>query len=155
MAQAGGRGGEWVAAQFALVGLTLLAPRRGPRWPRRLGRAARPLGAAALGAGAWLMARGFADLGANLTPFPQPKDDSTLVREGIYGEARHPIYGGLILIACGWALLTTNTVRLALAGTLAVLLRAKARREEVWLDARYPAYPAYRDDVPAFFPRPW
>jgi protein-S-isoprenylcysteine O-methyltransferase Ste14 len=155
MARGEGRGGEWVVAQFVVLGLGLVAPRRGRRWPRRLGWVARPLGGVALATGVWMATRAFTDLGASLTPFPQPKEDSTLVREGIYGEVRHPIYGGLILVATGWALLTTNTVRLALAGSLAVLLRAKARREEVWLDARYPDYGAYRHDVPAFFPSAW
>ena len=108
-----------------------------------------------LSVGGWLVASAPRALGANLTPFPRPQPTATLVCEGIYAEVRHPIYGGFILLACGWALLTTNALRLGAAGALFALFKAKARREEAWLNERFPDYAASQDEVPRFLPNPW
>ena len=149
------RGGWWVVGQFILLGLVAFLPRHGPRWPRSLTWGARLVALPLLGVGGWLVASAPGALGANLTPFPRPRSTTTLVREGIYAEVRHPIYGGLIMLACGWALLSTSARRLGAAGALVALFTAKARREEAWLTERFPAYAAYRDEVPRFLPSPW
>jgi protein-S-isoprenylcysteine O-methyltransferase Ste14 len=39
------------------------------------------------------------DLGQNLTPLPHPRDEGQLVRTGIYGLVRHPMYIGVIYLA--------------------------------------------------------
>lgn len=148
------RGEPWVAGQFTLLGLLLVAPRRGPAWPRPLARAGRLLGLPLIGGGLAVFGVAFRDLGPNLTALPKPKDDSQLVRDGLYARVRHPIYAGLLLFAYGVALGTGSTTRLALAAALHALLSAKADREETWLLARYPDYAAYRRDVPKLFPRP-
>ena len=149
------RGGWWVVGQFILLGLVALLPKREARWPRPLVWVARLVALPLLGTGGWLVASAPGALGANLTPFPRPQPDATLVREGIYAEVRHPIYGGFILLACGWALLTTNLGRLGAAGVLIALFTAKARREEAWLSERFPDYTAYQEEVPRFLPNPW
>lgn len=147
-----GRGEGWVVAQFPLVGLALLAPRLGPPWPSRLARFGRLLGSALLTAGGGFAATGLRDLGANLTPLPKPKDDATLVRDGVYGVVRHPIYSGICLLTAGWALLTANTTRLALTGAVLAFFDAKANREEAWLRARFPDYAAYQREVKKLLP---
>lgn len=147
-----GRGGEWVAAQFPLVASALLAPHLGPRWPGALVWLGQVAGAGLLLGGAYLFGKGLLDLGENLTPFPKPKDDARLVREGVYGIVRHPIYAGGVLATTGWALATANTTRLLLAGAVYVFFNAKAGREEVWLLARYPDYAAYRTETPKLLP---
>lgn len=149
------RGGWWVVGQFILLGLVAFLPRREPRWPRPLVWGGRIIALPLLSVGGWLVASAPSALGANLTPFPRPQPMATLVREGIYAEVRHPIYGGFILLACGWALLTTNALRLGAAGALVALFTAKARREEAWLNERFPDYAAYQDEVPRFLPNPW
>ena len=149
------RGGWWVVGQFVLLGLVALLPHRGPRWPRVLVWGARLVALPVLGVGGWLVASAPDALGDNLTPFPRPRPTATLVREGIYAEVRHPIYGGFMLLALGWALLTANTLRLGVVGALVALFRAKARREEVWLTERFAEYAAYREEVPRFLPNPW
>ncbi len=148
------RGERWVIGQFALIGLLLFAPRIGPEWPRWLAWLGRAAGLPLLVGGGGMIAAAFRDLGPNLTPLPKPKDDSRLVREGLYGIVRHPIYSGLLLLAFGVALLTGSTSRLAVATALLALLNAKANREEGWLGERYPEYDAYRREVPKLFPRP-
>src|SRR4028118_994923 len=59
--------------------------------------------AAALGlAGIVLILKGLLVLGRNLTPLPYPKADGQLVRSGVYGLVRHPLYSGLIFAAFSW-----------------------------------------------------
>jgi protein-S-isoprenylcysteine O-methyltransferase Ste14 len=67
-----------------------------------------------------------------------------LVQTGVYARARHPIYGGLIVAAVGWALWRSSGVHLALAVALALYLDAKARMEERWLLERFPDSAGYR-----------
>ena len=148
----GGRGEGWVAAQWALIGATLLAPRVGPPWSPALARCGRLLGPALLATGGALIARGIVDLGPNLTPLPKPKDDATLVRNGLYRYLRHPIYSGFIALGFGWATLTANSSRLLLAAALAAFFDAKARREEAWLLEKFPEYARYRAEVKKLLP---
>ena len=110
------------------------------------------LGVGALVIGAWLLVRGFADLGPSMTPFPRPRTDGRLVDSGIYARLRHPIYAGLILASLGWSTLTRSPAALLLAFVLAIFLDAKARREEAWLLDRYPPYAAYRLGTKRFLP---
>ena len=147
-----GRGEGWVVVQFPLYGLAVLAPHLGPAWPRVLDRSGRLASLPLLAAGVYLFGRGLLDLGASFTPLPKPKDDARLVREGAYRVVRHPIYAGATLAALGWALLTANTTRLALAGVVLLFFDAKARREEAWLVEKYPAYAAYRREVRKLLP---
>lgn len=149
------RGEGWVVAQFALIALLLLAPRRGPVWPRRLAIISRLAGLPLLGGGGWLAARAFGNLGPNLTPLPRPKPGGHLVRDGVYGIVRHPIYSGLTLASLGLALLTASTSRLTVAAAIVAFFNAKADREERWLLDQYPGYAAYRDEVPKLWPSPW
>lgn len=146
------RGGAWVAAQVPLLVATAVAPHTGPQWPRVLAAPSRLVGGALLVTGAYFVLRGFRDLGRNLTPFPKPKPDATLVRHGSYSVVRHPIYTGLIGASWGWSLASANTTRVALALAVTLFFDAKSRREEEWLTARYPEYPAYRHGVRKLLP---
>jgi protein-S-isoprenylcysteine O-methyltransferase Ste14 len=86
------------------------------------------------------------------THFPSLKD--TLVRDGLYGYVRHPIYAGGLLIFIGPPLLKpTTTVALACALAL-VWLIVQTRLEESDLMQRMPAYKEYMEKVPRFVPRP-
>ena len=143
----GGRGEAWTVAQFALFGVLLVAPDAGPHWPRALSLTGRLIGVSLLASGGYLVLRGMTDLGPSFTPLPRPKDDAALVRAGVYGWVRHPIYLGAVLTGFGWAALTASTTRQLLAGGLLALLNAKADREEAWLLARFPEYAAYRAEV--------
>lgn len=99
---------------------------------------------ALMGAGAVQAWRGGRDLGRNLTPLPHPGDDAHLVESGIYGSVRHPIYGGLILLGVGWALLAASPLALALSLLLVPFFWLKSSVEERWLGERFPAYAGYR-----------
>jgi protein-S-isoprenylcysteine O-methyltransferase Ste14 len=109
-------------------------------------------GAILVGIGGWLVWRGIRGLGPSLTALPRPRDDATLVQEGVYGRIRHPIYAGVMALGLGWALASGSLVALLAALALVVVLDLKARREEVWLAERYPDYGAYRARTRRFVP---
>ena len=65
---------------------------------------------------------------------------------GAYRLVRHPIYGGTLLVALGWSLLS-SPLALFPTSLLALLLELKSRHEESMLVARFPEYEAYRRRV--------
>lgn len=149
----GPRGEGWVAIQFALFALIGLAGMLGPDWGdpwRTLGRIA---GAVLLAAGLLLVVLGLVHLRpANLAAVPHPRPGGWLVETGVYGIVRHPVYTGLIAAAIGWSLLTASTPALVLTIALSLFFDLKARREERWLAAAYPAYADYRRRVRRLVP---
>ncbi len=144
----------WVWGQFALIGVVvLLGPvlprfvslgdmdyalnRVDPDWIRVLG------GALAL-AGLALSLWGVRSLGPSLTPGTEPLAGAPLVTRGAYAHARHPIYGGLVLMLAGYTVAWANWTLGLIVGFLALqYFGAKARAEEQWLIERYPEYQRY------------
>jgi len=148
----GPRGEGWFLIQVVILCAIALAGLVGPAWsgpPRVLGVVG---GAVLVGAGGLLAIRGVLDLGANLTIFPKPRDTARLVDSGAYRLVRHPIYGGLILGAFGWGLVTASPVALAGAVVLALFFDLKSRREEAWLAEQVEGYDAYRDGTRRLLP---
>ncbi len=92
------------------------------------------------------------NLGKNLTPLPCPKDDAQLVQSGLYRYVRHPIYFGVLLAALAWLLIFPGAYILLYAIGLFILFDVKARREEVWLVERFPAYQDYQRRVKKLLP---
>ncbi|HET6837810.1 MAG TPA: isoprenylcysteine carboxylmethyltransferase family protein [Gemmatimonadales bacterium] len=148
----------WVWGQLALVLLILLAA---PLLPRFINLGAfdyalnrvdprwiRSFGALLMAAGALVLGWGGRSLGGNLTPGTEPLADGELVVSGAYAHTRHPIYAGAILLLTGYTLAWSNWTLALVAGALALqFFRAKARKEEEWLTARFPAYQTYRRHV--------
>ena len=144
-----------MAGQFVLIGILVVLGVPGLRDLASggdVGWLLVALGAGALVIGAWLLLRGFVDLGPSMTPLPRPRADGRLVESGIYASLRHPIYAGLILGSLGWSALTRSPAAFVVSLVLAAFLDAKARREEVWLVDRYPQYGAYRLRTKRFLP---
>ena len=83
-------------------------------------------------------------------------EESRLVSHRIYTVLRHPAYAAVQCLAFGLALLNGNWFALGAALIFAVSLWDWVRLvEEKELAARFgPAYAAYRQRVPAFWPRP-
>ena len=149
----------WVWGQIGLVLIILLTA---PLVPRHINLGPvdfmlnrvdpswiRFLGALFLTAGALLMAWGVVSLGRNLTPGTEPLPDADLVTTGAYAHTRHPIYAGAALLLAGYTLAWSNwTLALVTGGGATAFFQAKARREEEWLVARFPAYRAYQRHVP-------
>jgi protein-S-isoprenylcysteine O-methyltransferase Ste14 len=134
----GPRGEGWVVIQFVLLAAVAVSGLAGPAWVTTV------LGAVLLAAGLLLAFRGVVNLRDALTPLPHPRDGASLVDTGSYRLVRHPIYGGIIVGAAGWGLVTASPLALVGAAVLLGFFRLKSAREELWLEARYPSYAAYR-----------
>lgn len=83
---------------------------------------------------------------------PHPRDNSELRTNGVYRFVRHPIYGGLILCAAGYAMLFPSALEIALVLCAILFFDRKATREEGWLRDRYSTYEEYAKDTRKLFP---
>ena len=151
------RGEWWLVAQLLLIAALLL-----PAWPAPVALGLTwPLALRLAGGALVLLAlvgavRSLLQLGASLTPLPEPMPGAALVTEGPYARCRHPLYRQILLGAAGMALLLGSLLHLGLLLGLAALLGGKARREESSLLIVYPGYCAYRAATPAIVPHlPW
>ena len=150
----GPRGEGWVLIQGVLLVLVAAAGwSLGPDWSGPIRVIGFALGVVLIVCGIVLFVRGIADLGGAMTPLPRPRDGAALVETGAYRLVRHPIYGGLILAAFGWAILQASIIAVVFAAVLAAFFRLKSAREEAWLEMRYPGYGGYRARTPRFIPR--
>jgi protein-S-isoprenylcysteine O-methyltransferase Ste14 len=147
------RGGRWVAAQFALMVLVLVAAFLPPGWPDAWQAPLVALGAALALVGGLLAVWGWRSLDRAATPYPRPREGGRLIETGPYAYVRHPIYAGGTLFFVGFALATSPVAFIPVA-LLVILWRNKAALEEDWLEERYVDYRAYRERVQgAFMPR--
>ncbi len=147
----GARGGGWVAAQVTLLVAIGASALVGLEWPDPLRVPAYAVAAVLIALGFALVLVGGIQLGSALTPFPAPRGDGELTAAGLYRFARHPMYGGGILVAAGWSLLFASVVGGVLTIALVVLFELKSRREEAWLADHYPGYAEYRRRTPRRF----
>ena len=144
------RGGAWVVIQFLLMALVIvLGVVFQGDWTHL------PLIVA--GAGCFILGGGFGVagvivLGRNRTPYPRPRENSTLVQRGVYARVRHPLYTSVMLAAICWALIWQSNLSLLAALALVPFFHAKARREERWLGEKFPDYSDYARRVPRFIP---
>ncbi len=151
------RGEWWLVAQLLLIALHLLPATPPPaalglRWPVALSLA----GWVLLGVGLLLAASAFFDLGASLTPLPDPKPGARLITHGAYARCRHPLYRAILISSLGLTLALGSLLHLALFLALAAVLGGKARREERALLQRHPGYRAYCRQTPAIMSGlPW
>jgi protein-S-isoprenylcysteine O-methyltransferase Ste14 len=99
-----------------------------------------------------LVVLGIVTLGSNLSPLPQPNEDTTLIQRGVFSIVRHPMYGGAIIAAFGWALIHACLLTLLLSVVLFVFFDIKSRREERMMLRQFPDYAAYRQRVKKLIP---
>ncbi len=140
----GPRGEGWVAIQGVLLALVALGGLAGPAWSGTGREAAGVAGGVLMLAGGILASRGLFDLRSALTALPHPRDDASMVASGAYRFVRHPIYGGIVAGAAGYGLVAASPFAIVGAAVLLGFFRLKSSKEEAWLEARYPDYPAYR-----------
>ena len=91
-------------------------------------------------------------MGKNLTPLPRPKENATLVVSGAYRLVRHPIYSGITFMAFGWGLWLHSWLTIGYALLLFAFFDIKSRREERWLEEKFPEYAVYRKRVRKLVP---
>jgi protein-S-isoprenylcysteine O-methyltransferase Ste14 len=148
----GPRGEGWVALQGVLFVAVIATGTAGPFWTgpaRAIGALA---GLALIAGGIALIAGGIAALRRQLTAFPRPVDDGQLIEDGAFGLVRHPMYGGCVLFAIGWGLVTASVPTLLCGILLALFFDLKSRREEAWLSEVFPRYAEYRRRTPRLIP---
>ena len=62
------------------------------------------------------------------------------------------IYSGFSLAAFGWSLIWNSIAALVAALLLLAFFDIKARREECWLEEKFPGYAAYKSRVKKLIP---
>jgi 2-amino-4-hydroxy-6-hydroxymethyldihydropteridine diphosphokinase len=140
-------GAYWVMAQmilFTVIAVTLLGTGSLPSldldWLR-------VFGLVILIAGAVLIVVSARSLGKALTPLPEPAPGASMVEAGPYLLARHPIYGGAVLLFLGASLALRSAIAAALSTGLLGFFFLKSSYEERRLRIAYPMYSGYRRRV--------
>jgi protein-S-isoprenylcysteine O-methyltransferase Ste14 len=149
----GPHGEGWVVLQSIVIAGAIACAVVGPRWPHGVEPELRIAGYVLEATGLALVISARIALGASFTPFPRPRRGATLRRHNVYAHARHPIYGGLLVVGVGLALHRSPLVFVPTA-LLGVVFMLKSMREEAWLNSQYPDYPDYRRATPHRFV-PW
>jgi protein-S-isoprenylcysteine O-methyltransferase Ste14 len=149
----GPRGEGWVALQVVLVAAIIGCAFVGIYWAGSVESFFGVLGLVIALAGVALAISGVVALGSSFTPLPRPRSGTRVRRGGVFRLVRHPVYGGVILIALGWSL-AEAPLGLVPTVLLAALFDLKSRREEEWLTERFPEYEEYRERTPRRFV-PW
>lgn len=89
-----------------------------------------------------------------ISAHPKPAPGAALLRDGVYGLVRHPMYGGVFFMALAVAVFDRNVVAIALCLALAALFYGKSSYEETLLEQTFLGYPEYRQSVTHRF-IPW
>ena len=87
------------------------------------------------------------ELGRNLSPFPRPIKNSSLVSTGIYRFTRHPMYYSLIFISFGVFITKLSIYYLFLSTSLGLVLKFKIALEEEYLNKKFKNYLFYKNEV--------
>lgn len=138
-----------VLGQFVLLAMIVLLP-RGDAWT--LSVAVARAAQVAAGVGVVLMVVAGTALGRGLTAAPLPNSHAELHTGGLYRFVRHPIYGGLLLLAVALTLTSGNLWTATACAALVLLINGKARWEERHLAQRFPEYADYAARTPRFVP---
>ena len=85
-----------------------------------------------------------------LSPFPSPRKNSSLINFGIFRYSRHPIYFGILLSYLSLSILFEDVYKLVLTAVLYLFFCWKSTFEENLLMARFPKYKIYRKKTPRF-----
>ena len=102
--------------------------------------------------GGLIIVLGVINLNENITPFPSPRRDSSLISGGIYKYIRHPIYSGITLAMFSYALFSGSVGRLFISVILFMVFYFKSELEEKLLIERFPKYSIYKKATGRFFP---
>jgi protein-S-isoprenylcysteine O-methyltransferase Ste14 len=102
--------------------------------------------------GATLGATALLQMRRHLRVLPTPRDDAPLLRTGVYGRWRHPMYSAVLSLVAAMSLHHPSPAVLAVGGLNVALYVLKARYEEGLLLRHYPAYGEHRSRTWGLFP---
>ncbi|MBB5439194.1 protein-S-isoprenylcysteine O-methyltransferase Ste14 [Pedobacter sp. AK017] len=139
----------YVAAQLCLLVAFILVP---PLIEIGIAGSYRKLALIPAIAGVLISLVAILQLKSNLTPFPSPSQNGTLIQTGLYKYARHPIYTGIIVFIFSYSLFSDSLSRLTISIVLLLLFYFKSRYEEGLLTQRFAEYSAYKIRTGRFFP---
>ena len=92
-------------------------------------------------------------LSTNLSPFPTPKNNSSLIQSGLYKYVRHPIYSGIIFFVFGSSLYFASVYKMSISVLLLILFYYKSKYEEKLLENKFSNYSDYKFNTGRFFPK--
>lgn len=93
-------------------------------------------------------------LNTSLSPFPTPKKDGFLVKNGLYSFMRHPIYTGILFAVFGFAIHLGSVYKIFIGILLFLLFDVKVRYEEQMLRRKYKEdYESYMEHTGRFLPK--
>ena len=145
------RKGEWyLIAQLILIFAHLL-----PSFPRTnisidiLNYSYHIIGVLFVIYGVYLSIVSFLELGSNLSPLPDPKENAKFFNRYSYKNCRHPLYKGLLIFSMGTVIFKLSLIHLIIFILLSFVLKSKAIREESKLKIKYKEYDLYIKETPA------
>ena len=151
------RGWFWVTGQLVLLivwGITaFVGERYYPEAPLRY--IIQAAGLVLTASGLVLMLVAAFQLRENFTPNPEPRSGSRMTAEGLYKRARHPIYGGVILVVLGLTVMVLAVDALYVVPAIVVFFYGKSAYEEVRLRERFREYAEYARRTKRFIPFLW
>lgn len=102
------------------------------------------IGAMMVISGAFIVLGSLLQLNTNLSVFPTPKVNSSLIDTGLYKWVRHPIYSGILIGFLGYALFTHSGYRIIITILLLILFYFKSSYEEQKLSQKFSRYHHYK-----------
>lgn len=136
-----------VAGQVVLFVLAALALAADGELPDGQGTVLNVIGALVAVSGLVLALVASRRLGRSLTPMPLPAERAELVIAGPYRHARHPIYGGVVLVLIGAGMFLESLLGVIAASSVLVFFWFKTFYEERHLRIRFAGYRRYREIV--------
>jgi len=121
-------------------------------WSLKLGLTIQKFGLAIAVFGGIIITLALLQLNKNLSPFPTPKESSSLLQSGLYKFIRHPIYTGIILLFSGYSVYQNSVYKLLVSVVLVILFYLKSIYEEERLEQTFPDYKNYKTKTGRFFP---
>lgn len=92
-------------------------------------------------------------LNRNLSAFPTPIKDGSLIETGFYKYIRHPIYTGIVVAGLGFSVYSGSGFRLIVTLLLLILFYFKSKYEEQKLIKVFSDYKAYMKRTGRFLPK--
>ncbi len=121
-------------------------------WSMKLGLTIQKIGFVVAVFGGIIITLALLQLNKNLSPFPTPKNNATLLESGLYKYSRHPIYTGIILLVIGFSVYHNSGYKLLISLLLVILFYLKSVYEEERLEQTFPDYKNYKTRTGRFFP---